>query len=232
MKQLFLIVSLALSIGGGGAFLASHLLDSSRARPVPSPQTVLPRINPPDGKYVQRAPPGAALMASSGLVLSGDNFRYTYHSDTYEASGHMDCSGTVARDERYLYLDGGGIPYRRWLPGVDRGTPFLRSVDGPEGLVLYWETLFSVVERDALAKFFDPTFDISSIPRGKEDDLYRLTKLFAIYRKKDELVRRLEYRSANEALLYFSGPGLHGGGVVIFKKQEETWVMTRKLDAT
>jgi hypothetical protein len=82
------------------------------------------------------------------------------------------------------------------------------------------------------SNFFDPTFDISSIPRGKEDDLYRLTKLFAIYRKKDELVRRLEYRSANEALLYFSGPGLHGGGVVIFKKQEETWVMTRKLDAT
>jgi hypothetical protein len=88
----------------------------------------------------------------------------------------------------------------------------------------------SQAEKDALRKILAPTFVLTSLPKEREEDFYRLLQVFARERK-DEMVTNVEFSSPNEANVGFSWSGGFHGGSVTAKKKRGMWTIGEKFYA-
>lgn len=88
----------------------------------------------------------------------------------------------------------------------------------------------SQAEKTALRKILAPTFEFTSFPKEREEDLYRVLQVFARTRK-DEMVTNVEFSSSSAANVGFSWSGGFHGGFVAAKKKWGKWTIGEMLYA-
>jgi hypothetical protein len=86
----------------------------------------------------------------------------------------------------------------------------------------------SLVKKEELRQILDAKFVLTSVPKEREEELYRVLEVFAEGRRPDELVRSVEFSSSSEASLSFSDRGMHGGGGATLKKKSGKWTIAQK----
>ena len=65
------------------------------------------------------------------------------------------------------------------------------------------------------------------VPRAQRDEAYRLLQAFREHRRPKEYVYAIEIKEFSASVSFTNG-GMHGGGVVYFRKDGGTWKMTDK----
>ena len=88
-----------------------------------------------------------------------------------------------------------------------------------------------LAKKETLRKFLDPAFVATSVPKGRENDLYAILEVFSAGRIEllNERVRSLEFISGSEVNLSFSDTGMHGGGIATLKKVGDRWTVVEKF---
>jgi hypothetical protein len=83
-----------------------------------------------------------------------------------------------------------------------------------------------LAKKEELRKILAPTFDLTSVPPGQEEDFYRVLEAFAETRRPDEFVYRIDIGS--DAGVWFRNSGMHGGAASV-KKKWGAWVIDQKF---
>ncbi len=89
----------------------------------------------------------------------------------------------------------------------------------------------SPAKKEGLRKILDEAFVVTSIPKEREEDFYRILEAFAEGRRPDELVSSVVFKSEIEADISFStSPNMHGGrGDATAKKSNGRWTVIEKV---
>ena len=86
-----------------------------------------------------------------------------------------------------------------------------------------------LARKEALRKILAPEFLATSVPPKKEEDFFWVLDAFDAGRRKNELVRSVEFTSGTEASIDFANGGMHGGGGATAKKKGGKWTIDQKF---
>ncbi|MDF9833138.1 hypothetical protein M2103_001360 [Ereboglobus sp. PH5-5] len=121
------------------------------------------------------------------------------------------------------------VPQEKWgeKEWARRWAPFMRAQTKNWNRSLKIKPADFRARKNTLRYLLDDRFDLSSVPKEREDDFYEIIEAFiqGQHHRRDEFIYKIQFTSPDAAELQFSDSGMHGGGVASTRKENGKWVI-------